>query len=192
MAFYRNLGGAHVFRKRDLVSGCIQCSIHKGSIPLPTVCKQLQNWERAVMPMGLGQIPRWFQPITCRVCEGLERARLYNDKIGYIRKFLSLGVCACRRVRQARQHIYVSSICCDFAGFIGYGTHHVFCEKNTLLVYVNYKIKNVLSILLCRWFFAFVLWTSRPQLLGISRLVCSGCGTLTIKHTLGWPGLCAF
>ena len=33
------------------------------------------------MPMELASSPGWFQPIMLRVCEGLERVRLFIDDI---------------------------------------------------------------------------------------------------------------
>ena len=76
-----DLGGAHVFSTMDLVSGFFQCSIHEDSIPLTAVCTQSGNWEWTVIPMGLASRPGWFQSIMLRVCEGLERVRLFIDDI---------------------------------------------------------------------------------------------------------------
>ena len=76
-----DLGGAQVFSTMDLVSGFFQCSIHEDSIPLTAVCTQSGNWEWTVMPMGLASSPGWFQSIMLRVCEGLERVRLFIDDI---------------------------------------------------------------------------------------------------------------
>ena len=76
-----DLGGASVFSTMDLVSGFFQCSIHEDSVPLTAVCTQSGNYEWTVMPMGLASSPGWFQSIMLRVCEGLNRVRLFIDDI---------------------------------------------------------------------------------------------------------------
>ncbi len=76
-----DLGGAKVFSSMDLVSGFFQCSIHEDSIPLTAVCTQQGIYEWMEMPMGLASSPGWFQSILLRVCEGLQRVRLFIDDI---------------------------------------------------------------------------------------------------------------
>ena len=76
-----DLGGANVFSTMDLISGFFQCSIHEDSIPLTAVCTQAGNYEGTVMPMGLASSPGWFQSIMLRVCDGLQRVRLFIDDI---------------------------------------------------------------------------------------------------------------
>ena len=78
-----DLKGANVFSTVDLVSGFFQCSIpvHEYSIPLTAVCTQAGNYEWTVMPMGLASSPAWFQSILLRVCDGLQRVRLFIDGI---------------------------------------------------------------------------------------------------------------
>ena len=65
----------------DLVSGFFQCCIHEDSIPLTAVCTQAGNYEWTVMPMALASSPGWFQSIMLRVCDGLQRVRLFIDDI---------------------------------------------------------------------------------------------------------------
>ena len=55
--------------------------IHEDSIPLTAVCTQAGNYEWTVMPMGLASSPGWFQSIMLRVCDGLQRVRLFIDDI---------------------------------------------------------------------------------------------------------------
>ena len=70
----------------DLVSGCFQCSIHIDSIPRTTVCTQAGNNEWTVMPMGLASCPGWVQSNMLRVCDGLQRVRLFIDDIACFSK----------------------------------------------------------------------------------------------------------
>ena len=74
-----DLGGAKVFSSMDLVSVFFEYSIHEDSIPLTAVCTQQGIYEWMVMPMGLASSPGWFQSIMLRVCEGLQRVRLFID-----------------------------------------------------------------------------------------------------------------
>ena len=74
-----DLGGANVFSTMDLVSGFFQCAIYGDSIPLTAVCTQNGNYEWTVIPMGLASSPGWSQSIMLRVCDGLERVRLFID-----------------------------------------------------------------------------------------------------------------
>ena len=74
-------GGAKVFSSMDLVRGFFQCSIHEDSIPLTAVCTQQGIYEWMVMPMGLASSPGCFQSIILRVCEGLQRVRLFIDDV---------------------------------------------------------------------------------------------------------------
>ena len=76
-----DLGSGYVFSTMDLVSDFFQFKIHEDSIPLTAVCTQSGYWEWTVMPMGLASSPGWFQSIMLRVCEGLERVRLFIDNI---------------------------------------------------------------------------------------------------------------
>ena len=74
-----DLGGAKNFSSMELVSVFFQCSIHEDSISLTAVCTQQGIHEWMVMPMGLASSPGWFQSIMLRVCEGLQRVRLFID-----------------------------------------------------------------------------------------------------------------
>ena len=75
------LGNSRVFSTTDLVSGFFQCVIGKDSIPLTVVCTQDGLWEWTAMPLGLAYSPGWFQSIMLRLCEGLEREKLFIDDI---------------------------------------------------------------------------------------------------------------
>ena len=70
----------------DLVSGFFQCSEHEDSIPLTAVCTLAGNYEWTVIPMGLASSPGWFQSIMLRVCDGLERVRLFIDDMCVFRR----------------------------------------------------------------------------------------------------------
>ena len=75
------LGSSKVFSVMDLISGFFQCSIEESSIPLTAVITSRGLYEFCVMPMGLAASPGFFQQIMNRVCEGLDRIRLFIDDI---------------------------------------------------------------------------------------------------------------
>lgn len=75
------LEGAKVFSTMDLISGFFQSAIHPDSIPITAVCTMFGNYEWTRCPMGLASSPGWFQSIMLRVCEGLERCKLFIDDI---------------------------------------------------------------------------------------------------------------
>ena len=81
----------------DLVSGFFQCAIDKGSFHLTAECTQDGLWERTVMPQGLASSPACFQSIMLRVCEGLERVKLFIDDIVCFSKNGEQHVCDLRR-----------------------------------------------------------------------------------------------
>ena len=66
----------------DLVSGLFQCAIDKGSIPLTPVCTQDVLWKWTMMPQELASsLLTSFQSMILRVCEGLERMKLFSEGI---------------------------------------------------------------------------------------------------------------
>ena len=75
------LGGAKIFSCLDITSGYFNVAIHQDSIPLTAVCTQSGLYEWLVMPMGCSGSPGWFQSIMARICDGLERCRLYIDDV---------------------------------------------------------------------------------------------------------------
>ena len=91
------LGNSRVFSTTDLISGFFQCAIDKDSIPLTAVYTQDGLWEWAVMPLGLASSPEWFQSIMLRVCEGLERVKLFIDDIVCFSENGEQHVCDLRR-----------------------------------------------------------------------------------------------
>ena len=91
------LGYSRVFSTTDLISGFFQCAIDKDSTPLTAVCTQDGLWEWTVMPQGLASSPGWFQSIMLRVCEGLERVKLFIDNIVCFSKNGEQHVCDLRR-----------------------------------------------------------------------------------------------
>ena len=91
------LGNSRVFSTTDLVSGFFQCAIDKDSIPLTAVCTQDGLWEWTVMPQGLDSSPGWFQSIMLRVCEGLQRVKLFIDYIVCFSKNGEQHVCDLQR-----------------------------------------------------------------------------------------------
>ena len=72
-----DLSSSRVFSTMDLVSGFFQCSIHEDSIPLTAVITSTGLYEFTSVPQGLSTSPGWFQSVMARVCEGLERVRLF-------------------------------------------------------------------------------------------------------------------
>ena len=91
------LGNSRVFSTTDLISGFFQCAIDKDSIPLTAECTQDGLWEWTVMPQGLASSPGWFQSIMLRVCEDLERMKLFIDDIVCFSKNGKQHVCDLRR-----------------------------------------------------------------------------------------------
>ncbi|CAM9593823.1 unnamed protein product, partial [Sphacelaria rigidula] len=65
----------------DITSGYFNVAIHQDSIPLTAICTQSGLYEWLVMPMGCSGSPGWFQEIMARICDGLERCRLYIDDV---------------------------------------------------------------------------------------------------------------
>ena len=76
-----DLSSSKVFSTMDLVSGFFQCSIHEDSIPLTAVITSTGLYEFMSVPQGLSTSPGWFQSVMARVCENLERVRLFVDDI---------------------------------------------------------------------------------------------------------------
>lgn len=64
-----------------MVSGFFQCSIDEDNIPITAVISQTRLYELLSVPQGLSSSPGWFHSVIARVCDGLERARLFIDDI---------------------------------------------------------------------------------------------------------------
>lgn len=76
-----DLRSAKVFSTLDSVSGFFQCSIHEDSIPITAVISASGLYEFKSMPQGLSSSPGWFQSVMARVCEALDRVRLFIDDV---------------------------------------------------------------------------------------------------------------
>ena len=75
------LDKSKIFSTLDLVSGFFQCSIEEDSIPITAVITSTGLYEFLSVPQGLSSSPGWFHSVMARVCDGLERVRLFIDDV---------------------------------------------------------------------------------------------------------------
>ncbi|CAB1111520.1 unnamed protein product [Ectocarpus sp. CCAP 1310/34] len=76
-----DLNSAKIFSTLDLISGFFQCCIEEDSIPITAVITATGLYEFKAMPQGLSSSPGWFHSVMQRVCDGLERVRLFIDDV---------------------------------------------------------------------------------------------------------------
>ncbi|CAB1103949.1 unnamed protein product [Ectocarpus sp. CCAP 1310/34] len=76
-----DLKSAKIFSTLDLISGFFQCCIEEDSIPITAVITATGLYEFMAMPQGLSSSPGWFHSVMQRVCDGLERVRLFIDDV---------------------------------------------------------------------------------------------------------------
>ena len=72
-------GNSGMFSATDLINVFFQCAINKDSIPLTAYPRWTVGMD--IMSLEFASSTGWFQSIVFRVCEGLERVKLFIDDI---------------------------------------------------------------------------------------------------------------